>query len=109
MAKLAVQRPDIPGTVITYAAASAGGDTFALRPGGILRVKNAHTAPWVVTVELPGTTEYGGALPDPTTTVANGTEVQIGPFDADLVNPADGLIHVTYSGVTALTVAYTAP
>lgn len=104
MALLTYQQPKLTGTTITYAAASAGGDTLGHTTGGVLRVKNGDAAAKTVTVVTPGNTAYGQADPDIPVTVAAGAEVAIGPFPAGLA--VDGVVSVTYSAVTSVTVAY---
>lgn len=105
MALLAVQNASIAGTLITYAAAAGGGDTFAVNDHAVLIVKNGGGSPITVTVAVPGNTKYGQAAPDVAVTVANATDKVIGPFPADLADPADFVVHVTYSAVTSVTVA----
>lgn len=104
MALLNWQAPTLGGTAITYAAAAAGGDTLGRTNGGVLRVKNGGAGSVTVTVVTPGNTKYGQADPDVPVTVAAGAEVAIGPFPDALA--VDGVISVTYSAVTSVTVAY---
>lgn len=104
MALLTNQQPTLAGTAITYVAAAGGGDTIGYSPTGVLRVKNGGGSPITVTIVTPGNTQYGQADPDIPVTVTNGTEKAIGPFPAQLA--VDGIISVTYSGVTTVTVAY---
>lgn len=105
MALLTRQQPKLAGTAITYAAASGGGDTFGWTSDGVLRVKNGSGGSITVTIVTPGNTKYGQADPDIPVAVAAGAEAAIGPFPATLAT--DGVVSVTYSGVTSLTVAYT--
>lgn len=104
MALLTHQAPALSGTTITYAAAAAGGDTLGRTSSGVLRVKNGGAGSITVTVVAPGTTQYGQAEPDIPVAVAAGAEVAIGPLPDSLA--VDGVISVTYSGVTSVTVAY---
>ncbi len=104
MALLTHQTPRLAGRTITYAAASAGGDTLAPHAQGVLRVRNGGTAATTVTVVTPGATQYGQDDPDIPVAVAAGAEVAIGPFPSSLV--ASGVVSVTYSVVTSVTVAY---
>lgn len=104
MALLTYQRPQLSGTAVTYSAASAGGDTIGQTTGGSLRVKNGSAGTITVTVVTPGNTRYGQADPDIPVSVAAGAEVAIGPFPDALA--VDGVISVTYSAVTSVTVAY---
>lgn len=105
MALLNHQAPKLAGTTITYGAAAAGGDTLGVVRNGVLRVKNGGASPITVTVVTPGSTQYGQADPDIPVTVAAGAEVAIGPLSDSLA--VDGVISVTYSAVTSVTVAYT--
>lgn len=106
MAVLSQLTSKIAGTQVTYVAASAGGDTFPANDRAHLHVKNGSGASITVTVVTPGTTKYGQADPDVAVAVPAGQEYVIGPFPADLANPADSRVAVTYSAVASLTVAY---
>lgn len=105
MAALAYQRAKIAGQAITYAAASAGGDTVPPSTSGALLVKNGGGSSINVTVAVPGDTKYGLANPDVVVAVAAGAEAAIGPFPSDLADSSDGLVHLTYSSTTSVTVA----
>lgn len=104
MALLTHQAPKLSGTAVTYAAASAGGDTLGRTSSGVLRVKNGGAGAITVTVVTPGNTQYGQSEPDIPVAVAAGAEVAIGPFPDSLA--VEGVISVTYSAVTSVTVAY---
>lgn len=104
MALLEPQAPSLTGTTVTYVAAAVGGDTLGRTLSGVLRVKNGGASSMTVTVVTPGNTKYGQADPDIPVVVAAGTEVAIGPFPDALA--VDGVISVTYSAVTSVTVAY---
>jgi hypothetical protein len=108
MALLALQQSKITGTTVAYAAASAGGDTFQYSGDTALRVKNGSGASITVTVVTPGNTQFGQPQPDIPIPVAAGAEVVIGPLTMDLVDSATGLISVTYSSATSVTVALVA-
>jgi hypothetical protein len=105
MALLTSVQAKLSGTVVTYAAASAGGDTLRLTPGTELRVRNSSGSSVTVTLVVPGNTEYGQAQPDIPIAVAAGAEVAIGPLTSGLVDSSTGLISVTYSATTSVTVA----
>lgn len=105
MALLARQQAKLAGTAITYSPAAAGGDSFAPGDRTELRVKNGHTAAQSVTIVAPGKTRWGQPEPDITVSVPAGAEYAFGPFPTELADPADGLVDVTYSGTTAMTVA----
>ena len=106
MANLATQEIDLDGLGAAYTAAAGSGDTFTPDDRTFLHIKNAHTASWTVTVPTPRTAIGGLAIADSVTVVPNGGERFIGPFPSEhFADPADGLADITYSGVTALTVA----
>jgi hypothetical protein len=66
--------------------------------------RNASGSPITVTVVVPGT--YAGQpLTDvPVSVPATTGERWIGPLSSRLADPTTGLINITYSGVTSLTV-----
>ena len=99
------QQAQVAGTAVDFTAADAAGDTVPPNSRGALMVRNGDTTAKTVTVVTPGNTRYGQADPDVPVTVAAGATALIGPFPQDLADPADGLVHVTYSAVTAVTVA----
>lgn len=104
MALLTTQTAAPAGTTVTYAAASAGGDT--LQPGERthLHVKCGATG-CTVTVDSIRACDQGF---DHNLSVVVGTnaEVLIGPLPASrFANLTTGLVSVTYSQVTTVTVA----
>lgn len=103
MALIAPQSIPITGLEATYAACTVGGDTVAPNERGFLHVKNGHSSPQTVTIVVPGT-RFGQANPDVAVVVTNGEERMIGPLSRELKG-TDGLISITYSGVTSLTIA----
>lgn len=104
MATLTPQQATLAGTTFTTASASGGGDKVRPVDGVAVLVTNGGGSPITVTIVAPGNTEFGVAEPDPTVTVANGTSKLIGPFSQKL-RGTDGLVALTYSGVTSVTVA----
>lgn len=103
MADLAYQQTAVTGLAASFAAASVGGDTVPVSPRGLLLVTNGDASSKTVTVVVPGT-KYGQPLADIPIVVAAGTTAVVGPFPADLDN-GNGLVDVTYSAVTSVTVA----
>lgn len=101
MATLTSQRPTVTGAALTMQAAAGGGDKA--KPGAFVLVTNGGVGSITVTVAVPGT-EYGQARADIPVTVAAGASKMIGPLPSDL-RGTDGLVALTYSGVTSVTVA----
>jgi hypothetical protein len=95
------------GTVVTYAAATAGGDKFPNDGKTVLRVKNSDSSPHSVTVNSVENCDQGFDHDEPSSVaVANGGVIrEFGPFPMALYNDADGYAHVTYTAVTSVTVA----
>lgn len=104
MATLAYVQPTIAGTNPAFAAAAGGGDKVAPNDRGYVHYKNASAGILTVTVAVPGNTKYGQANPDVAIAIPAGEDRIIGPLPADLAG-SDGLVAITYSGVTSLTVA----
>jgi hypothetical protein len=103
MALLSPQRADADGVAITYASASAS-DTFAPDERGVLLYRTSGTGS-TVTIVVPGTDEHAQARPDVAVTLAS-TEakaIATAPFKRDTTS---GLVTVTSSSQTGLTVAY---
>jgi hypothetical protein len=107
MAFREAQSATLAGTQITYFAATSGpGDTFQADPRHVLLVRNAHTAPIVVTLVTPGTI-LGEAIPNLARTVTNATDKIIGPFAEPgyFNDPTTGLTTITWDIVTNITFA----
>ena len=103
MATLTTQQIGVTGTAVTLAAAAGGGDAVLGDDRTFLVVNNASGGSITVTVVIPGTT-YGQNNPDiPVAVPAAGTRY-IGPLTAAMADPTTGLVGLTYSGVTSLTV-----
>ncbi len=92
------------GVELTGTAAAAGGDAYPNTGQEALYIINAEAAPKTVTIASP-------ALVDGDLTVAavafvcpaSKTTV-LGPFPVGKHNDANGLVQISYSGVTTLTV-----
>lgn len=105
MALLAHQQVAATGTAVSLTAAAGGGDTVNPDDRVFLWVKNGSGAPITVTVVVPGAF-YGQNLGDIAVSVPATTgERLIGPLDRKLADPSTGVVNITYSGVTSLTVA----
>jgi hypothetical protein len=104
MAELSVQEITIDGTVVTFAAAAGGGDTFPNTGKEILVVKNDSASSITVTIDSQAECSFGFDH-DPVITVGAGVSREIGPFKPQRYNDADGMVNVSYSAVTTVTVA----
>ena len=101
---ITVQAASLPGLKPTYAAANVDGNFFANSGKEFLHVKNAHTSPQTVTIDSPAACNQGGTH-DVAVAIPAGEERMIGPFPKDRFNDGGGYVQITYSGVTALTIA----
>lgn len=85
-------------------AAAGGGDAFAPGAGTYVRINNGGGSPITVTFATPGSVG-GNAIADGGGSVANAQSRMFGPFPAELyMDPTTGLVTVTYSAVTSVTV-----
>lgn len=94
------------GRDLVGVAAAGGGDTFVNNGRELLHIKNASGAPITVTVVTPKTVD-GQAVGDLAVVVPAGATHLVGPFPPDVYNDTGavgGLVSLTYSGVTTLTV-----
>jgi hypothetical protein len=106
MAVLGTQTIVPAGLAPAYSAASGGGDKLAPGNDTFLHVKNASGAPITVTIDSVVPSNYGTDADLVVAVPATTGDKMIGPLPASrFANPADGLVNVTYSGVTSLTVA----
>lgn len=104
MALLAKQAATIVGlNPLTMNTAAGGGDTVLVdTPNIYLVVRNADATPKTVTIVDPRTT-YGQANPDIPVVIAAGNTSVIGPIPVDFAD-ATGIVSITYSAVTSVTV-----
>lgn len=104
MALIAPQRVDIDGATISYAAAGAS-DTIRPDPRGVLLYRTSGT-PSNLSIVIPGNDDNGQAKPD--IAVALGATVAVGLATVGLCDDVDanGLVTITSSSQTGLTVAY---
>src|SRR5262245_13087757 len=113
MALLTVQRPSLTGTIVTEAAASAGGDSFPNTGTESFIINNGGASPVTVTFRAgPNACSFGlsgGTSHDLPIAVAAGERRVIGPFPTSRFNDVNGNVQVTYSAVTTVTVAVRAP
>jgi hypothetical protein len=113
MAQLTVRKVSLAGGAEALAAAAGGGDSFLNTGNEMFRIKNAGGGSINVTfvanaapvggkcsLGVAGTTAH-----DLVVAIPNDSAVyEIGPFPANRFNDANGLIQITYSGVTTVTV-----
>lgn len=98
MANIPHTQARIGGVVLSATGATAGPDTLYPGDNVALLVHNRSASPITVTVTVPGNTKYGQANPDVTSVSVPASGIGlIGPFPADLADPADGLVDVTAS------------
>lgn len=105
MATLVAQQISLPSLLATYAAAAVGGDQVASNANLVLHVKNGHTSPQTVTIVTQRPAVAGYVATSNAVAVANATEQFIPLSPPEAFTNATGFILITYSGVTALTVA----
>lgn len=103
MALLTKQTIGLPGlNPATFAAAAGGGDTVAVdRPGIYLEVVNGDASSKTVTIADPRT-PYGQTQPGIAHVVTAGTRAKIA-LPQELAN-SSGIVSITYSAVTSVTV-----
>ncbi len=104
MATLNNQVVVLPGIMPSYAACAAGGDEFVNSGRDFIHIKNGHTSPQTVTVNSQAPCDQG-VDHDAAVVVTNAQERMIGPFPKNRFDDAGGKVQLTYSGVTALTIA----
>jgi hypothetical protein len=103
MAVLTLQDITPAGIGPTYVAAAGGGNTFANNGRVMLHVRNAGGASITATIVSARTCNFGFQH-DLAVVVPNGGERMIGPFPIERFNNDAGMVAVTYSGVTSVTV-----
>ena len=91
------------GDMLTYQAASSGGDQY-IAASGRLHVRNAGGGACVVTVHSPKQCDQG-SVHDKTYTVGAAADRLLGPFDASRFADAGNMVQLTYDQVTSVTVA----
>lgn len=108
MALLSPQNVTTAGKKPTLAAATAGGDTFRTTGRELFAVKNAGTGSVTLTFDVKRT--FRGQDYNETAVIPDDTDVYLcGPFPADVFGDEDGIVSVSYSGVTSVTVGVLHP
>lgn len=104
MATLTVQSTDLDGVVPSYTAVAAGGDEFPNDGRTMLHLKNGSGSAITVTVDSVVNCNQG-VDHNSVTSVGNGAEAMIGPFDITRFNDSStGRAAITYSTDTSLTI-----
>lgn len=104
MAHLTTQTVDRTGEVVTFASATGGGDTFDPGEKVILRVHNGDSGSHTVTVASQVPCNQGSTHNVAVAVAASATK-DIGPFPASRFADAGGVGHISYDGVTSVTIA----
>lgn len=103
MAVLTKQTIGQSGIDLTFAAASAGGDTVASPSrSDVLLVRNDDVSSKTVTIAVPGNTWNNQTTPDTAVVVPAG---EITAIKLDPRYTATGVASISYSAVTSVTVA----
>lgn len=108
MALLALQNIQAAGSVVTTSSAAVGGDTVAPASYSddrcFLQVTNGGGSSINVTISDPGKTAAGNSgTTAPVAVAAAATKVIA--LNPGAIDPATGLVSISYSGVTSVTVA----
>lgn len=102
--QLTVQVCSLAGLTPSYVAANVDGNFFPNSGKEFIHIKNAHTSPQTITINSQTNCNQGFDHDD-AVVVTNAQERMIGPFPKDRFNDGSGYVQITYSGVTALTLA----
>lgn len=105
MATLTVQQITTAGVTPTYVACSGGGDQFLNNGKTLIEVKNTNAATRDVTVNSQATCSFGFDHDIVNTIGATTGDEIMGPFPTARFNDATGMVQLTYSAVTNLTIA----
>lgn len=105
MANLTPQAVAIGGLSATYGAATSGGDKVAPGDRIFLHVKNGAGSTVTVTIGA-NATSRGLTVTSPAVSVPASGDRFIGPLYADaFASSVDGLVAITYSSATSVTIA----
>lgn len=105
MAQLTPTQITSAGVLLSTASAAGGGDSFSNTGDQFLYVNNGGGSPITVTITVQNTAYLREVVGNRTVSVSNGTAKLIGPFPPALFNDSSGLVQITYSAVTSVTVA----
>ncbi len=101
---LTVQKIVLAGLTPSLVAAAAGGDSFANDGTTYIQVDNGGGSSINVTVSSQARAPEGTAQADNVVAVPAAGSRLIGPFTKNAWNDASGIISLTYSAVTTVTV-----
>lgn len=108
MAALPLQTMTAAGLAPSTTSAGGSGDTVALASAtddrSFLQVTNGSASPITVTLADPGVTPAGNSGTATAVSVA-ASATKLFPLSPALVNPSTGVINITYSSSTTVTVA----
>jgi len=100
---LAVQQSTRAGLTPVYTAANVDGHNIPNTGSEVLHIKTVGTA-CTVTIAIPSTVD-GQSVTNKTVVLGTSSERIIGPFPPNIYNQGDNTVLVTFSAVTAVTVA----
>jgi len=103
--RLTAQQIVNTGLAPTYAAAASAGNDFANDGRVFLHVKNTSGNDITVTIATPRKVDGLDVAEDTVSVVKTTGEKFIGPFSPETFNQVGGLVYVTYSAVTNVSVA----
>ena len=103
MATLTVVQIPKTGIELALTAAAGGGDAFANDGRTVFIANNASGGDITATFVTQATAD-GLAIADRAVVITAGDLESVADLDPDIYNDSDGLVTVTYSGVTSLTV-----
>jgi hypothetical protein len=105
MAALTPQNVTLAGLTPAFTPAAGGGDTFPNDGNCLVEFKNTDGSPVTVTIATPAKVD-GMDVADLVVVVPATTGNKLlPPLQTHIFNDANGNVSMTYSGVTALTVA----
>jgi hypothetical protein len=107
VALLTTQQISLPSLSPSFVAVSAS-DTMLPDGDGrtFLAVRNTSGSSDTVTIVIPGTDQFGSAIPDPPITVPATNGEKWIPVTAAMADPSTSLVTVTHSQTTSVTCAF---
>ena len=108
MAALTPVSPSRAANDFSFAAAAAGGDTFANTGKEMVLITNGSGSGITLTIATTITVD-GEDVADKEITIGAGETHLLGPWPANLYSDGDGLVSLAYSLETSITVAVIKP